>query len=88
MIESQPEILIKKHDCEHKEECMKMVQKIVDGQASDTEINSFKENMKSCLPCENGMALEKCLKETIQLRLDKKCVPMSLLECIKSNIGK
>ncbi|MES2796842.1 MAG: hypothetical protein V4683_12800 [Bacteroidota bacterium] len=81
------EIVQKKESCEHQEECMKMVQKVVDGQATPEEIESFKENMKSCLPCENGFALETCLKETIQLRLDKKCVPMSLIECIKKSIG-
>jgi hypothetical protein len=87
MIDAEKEIVQKKSNCEHQEECMKMVQKIVDGQASDSEIEHFKENMKSCLPCENGFALETCMKETLQLRLEKKCVPMSLIECIKQKIG-
>lgn len=87
MIETEKEIVEKKANCEHQEECMKMVQKIVDGQASEQEITAFKANMKSCLPCENGFALETCLKETIQLRLDKKCVPASLIDCIKQKIG-
>ncbi len=86
MVETE-EIVQKKTNCEHKEECMKMVQKIVDGQASETEITAFKESMKSCLPCENGYALETCLKETMQLRLEKKCVPLSLIDCIKKSIG-
>jgi hypothetical protein len=88
MVGSENEIVKKKHNCEHQEECMKMVQKIVDGQASDSEIEMFKTNMKSCLPCENGYALETCLKETIQLRLDKKCVPTSLIDCIKQKISQ
>ena len=87
MMASVNEIVQKKETCEHQEECMKMVQKIVDGQASASEIEEFKSNMKSCIPCENGFALETCLKETIQLRLDKKCVPLSLIECIRQKIG-
>jgi hypothetical protein len=87
MVDADKEIVVKKESCEHQEECMKMVQKIVDGQASDSEIEHFKISMESCLPCEKGMALETCLKETIQLRLDKKCVPMSLIEFIKQKIG-
>jgi hypothetical protein len=87
MTDSKEVIVEKKTNCEHQEECMKMVQKIVDGQASDQEIADFKINMASCLPCENGFALETCLKETIQLRIDRKCVPLSLIECIKQKIG-
>jgi hypothetical protein len=87
MVEIEKETL-KKESCEHQEECMKMVQKIVDGQASEQEITAFKANMRTCLPCENGFALETCLKETIQLRLNKKCVPSSLIDCIKKSIGR
>lgn len=88
MVEIEKEIVLKKESCEHHEECMKMVQKVVDGQATDEEIATLKANMKTCTPCENGYALETCLKETIQLRLDKKCVPMSLIDCIKKSIGR
>ena len=80
-------ILNKKKKCEHQEECMKMVQKIVDGQATETEINNFKINMDACLPCEKSFELETCLKQTIQLRLEKKNVPLSLIDCIKQKIG-
>ncbi len=82
------EPMAKKHNCEHQEECLKMVQKIVDGQASDQEISDFKVKMDSCLPCEKNLALEKCIKETIQLRLEKKCVPASILDCIKLSLSK
>jgi hypothetical protein len=87
MIDTEKEIVKKKTSCEHQQECMKMVQKIVDGQASESEIEHFNINMKSCEPCENGFALETCLKETLKLRLEKKCVPMSLIDCIKKSIG-
>lgn len=78
--------LEKKHNCEHQEECLKMVQKIVDGQASDQEITDFKGKIESCMPCEKNYELEKCIKETIQLRLEKKCVPASIIDCIKLSL--
>jgi hypothetical protein len=84
---SEVEKIQKKTSCEHQAECMKMVQLIVDGQASDDQINQFKQNMDKCLPCEQGYELEKCIKETMQLRLEKKCVPSSLIDCIKLKIS-
>lgn len=84
---SEAEKIQKKTSCEHQAECMKMVQLIVDGQASDEQINQFKLNMSTCLPCEKGYELEKCIKETIQLRLERKSVPASLIDCIKQRIS-
>lgn len=84
---SEAEKIQKKTSCDHQSECMKLVQLIVDGQASDEQINAFKLNMNKCLPCEQGYELEKCIKETMQLRLEKKCVPASLIDCIKQKIS-
>jgi hypothetical protein len=84
---SEAEKIQKKTTCEHQAECMKMVQLIVDGQASDEQINLFKLNMDKCLPCEKGYELEKCIKETMQLRLEKKCIPSNLIDCIKQKIN-
>ncbi len=84
---SEAEKIQKKTSCEHQADCMKMVQLIVDGQASDEQINAFKLNMDKCLPCEKGYELEKCIKETMQLRLEKKCIPSNLIDCIKQKIS-
>ena len=84
---SEADKILKKTSCEHKADCMKMVQLIVDGQASDEQINQFKLNMDKCLPCEKGYELEKCIKETIQLRLEKKSIPSNLIDCIKQKIN-
>ena len=84
----EAEKIQQKTSCEHQAECMKMVQLIVDNQATDEQMTQFKENMAHCLPCEKGYELEKCIKETMQLRLEKKCVPMSLIDCIKQKISK
>ena len=86
MLEAR-EIVKKKEKCDHEGDCMKLVQKIVDGQATEFEIEQFKKNYDTCTPCEKAFALDTCLKEAIQLKIDKKCVPMSLIECIKQKIG-
>jgi hypothetical protein len=83
---SEVEKIQKKTNCEHQAECMKFVQLIVDGQATDEQVAQFKENMAKCLPCEKGYELEKCIKETVQLRLEKKCIPSNLIDCIKQKI--
>ncbi len=87
MLETQKDIVRKKEKCDHQIDCMKLVQKIVDGQATDQEITQFRNNYDTCSPCEKAFALETCLKEAIQLKIDKKCVPSSILECIKQKIG-
>lgn len=84
---SEAEKIQKKTSCEHKADCMKMVQLIVDGQASDEQIHQFKLNMDKCLPCEKGYELEKCIKETMKLRLEKKSIPSNLIDCIKQKIN-
>ncbi len=88
LMKTSEETIFKKEKCLHQEDCMKLVQKIVDGQATNQEIEDFKINMKSCMPCEKAFALETCLKETMQLRLEKKCVPISLLDCIKQKVAE
>jgi ribosomal protein S3AE len=77
----------KKVDCAQKQECFKMIQKIVDGQASEQELEQFKAKMGDCLPCEKNFELEKCMKEALQLKLSKKDVPTNLLDCIKEKIA-
>jgi hypothetical protein len=84
---SEAEKIQKKTSCEHQAECMKMVQLIVDGQASEEQIHQFRLNMDNCLPCEKGYELEKCIKETLQLRLEKKCIPSNLIDCIKQKVN-
>ncbi|WP_144080129.1 phosphohydrolase [Flectobacillus major] len=66
---------------------MKLVQLIVDGQATDEQIAQFKQNMDKCLPCEKGYELETCIKDAMKLRLEKKCVPTALIDCIKKKIS-
>ena len=69
----EAEKIQQKTSCEHQAECMKMVQLIVDNQATDEQINAqFEKNMSHCLPCEKGYELEKCIKGNNAIEIGKK----------------
>lgn len=76
----------KKETCEHQQDCMKMIQRVVDGEATAEELEHYNKNMTNCLPCEKAYELETCLKHAIKLRMEKKCVPSSIIEFIKNSI--
>jgi hypothetical protein len=76
-----------KEQCENHEKCMKMIQAVLDGSASTEEMEHFKSNIEVCLPCIEGYELEKSIKSTLQLKVEKKCCPEKTLEIIKLKIG-
>lgn len=78
---------VKKEKCENHEACLKMIQAVLDGSASETEINHFKENLESCLPCIENYELEKSIKSSLQDKLEKKCCPNSIVNQLKVKIG-
>ena len=76
-----------KTECNHHAECMKMIQMVIDGEATAEQMQQVSQNLGKCLPCEKTYNLEKAIREALQLRIEKKSVPMSLIECIKQKIG-
>lgn len=76
-----------KHHCENHEKCMQMIQAVLDGSASEEELQHFKTNMDECLPCIDNYNLEKSIKETLQLKIEKKCCPEKTVASIKASLG-
>lgn len=74
---------VAKTKCENHENCMRMIQAILDGEATEQEINHFKENMDICMPCINEYHLVKCIKDSLCNRLERKTCPESLINSIK-----
>ena len=64
-----------KHSCEHHAECMKIIQAILDDEATDAEKDHFRENM------------EKCIKDSLSFKLEKKPCPQSILNTIINKIN-
>ena len=78
---------ILKHTCEHHAECMKIIQAILDDEASEAEKNHFRENMDKCIPCIEAYRLEKCIKDSLNMKIEKKPCPQSIMDKIISKIN-
>jgi hypothetical protein len=76
-----------KHNCENHERCMEMIQAVLDGSATKDEMNHFRNEMNTCLPCIEGHELQKSIKDALSVKLEKKCCPQSLVSKIRENVG-
>lgn len=76
-----------KHTCEHHAECMKIIQAILDDEATEAEKDHFRENMDKCIPCIESYRLEKCIKDSLNNKIVKKPCPESILNTIISKIN-
>jgi hypothetical protein len=76
-----------KEKCENHEQCMKLIQAVLDGSATEAEMNHFKNNMDECKPCIEGYELEKSIKHSLQDKVEKKCCPSSTINQLKLKLG-
>ncbi len=76
-----------KQKCENQQKCMKMIQAVLDGSATAEEVEHFKQNMEACMPCIETYKLEKSMKEAMQMKVEKKCCPQSIIVDIRAKIG-
>jgi hypothetical protein len=76
-----------KQTCEHHAECMKVIQAILDDEATEAEKDHFRENMDKCIPCIESYRLEKCIKDSLNVKIEKKPCPQSILNTIISKIN-
>lgn len=76
-----------KHNCENHAKCMEMIQAVLDGSATQEELNHMKSEMDTCLPCIEGYELEKTIKEALNMRVEKKCCPEKTVSKIKEQLG-
>ncbi len=75
-----------KEQCDHRADCLKMIQLILDGEATDQQLARVKANLDSCKPCIEMYQLEKEVKELLTKRMEKRCCPEQLVATIKSRI--
>lgn len=76
-----------KTTCENHERCMQMIQAVLDGSATEDEVEHFKDSMSECLPCIEGYHLEKSIKDALHAKVEKKCCPQSIVNKIKLQVG-
>jgi mycothiol system anti-sigma-R factor len=75
-----------KENCSHQADCLKMIQLILDGEATEQQLAKLKINLESCQPCIRMYHLEKEVKELLTKRMEKRCCPEELVATIKSRI--
>jgi len=75
---------MKKH-CEHQGDCMQLIQRIIDKEATAEEEQLFLNKKEQCLPCKEGYQLEQSLKKAIKEKCRSKC-PDELFKSIKAKL--
>ncbi len=75
-----------KEHCGHRADCLKMIQLILDGEATEQQLIKLKANLESCKPCIEMYHLEQEVKELLTKRIEKRCCPEQLVATIKSRI--
>lgn len=74
-----------KKNCTHQADCLKLIQRIVDREASPEEEATFLANKEQCIPCQEGYELEQSLRKAIKSSCSSKC-PEALFARIKSKL--
>lgn len=82
---SSAEPAMKEH-CSHQADCLKMIQLILDGEATEQQLARLKVNLETCKPCIEMYHLEKEVKELLTKRMEKRCCPDQLVATIKAKI--
>ena len=75
-----------KTNCSHQSDCVKLIQRILDKEASAEEEARFLANKDQCMSCHEGYELELSLRKALKSSCHSKC-PTSLLESIRSKIS-
>lgn len=67
-------------------EFIEVVQLILDDEASEKQVNFFKEHIDNCTHCLEHYNLEKSVADAIKSKLKAKCCPDDLIRSIKQKI--
>lgn len=74
-----------KKTCAHQTDCLKLIQRIIDHEATSEEEATFLANRDQCLPCQKGYELAYSLRKAIKSTFSTKC-PEALFERIKAKL--
>lgn len=81
----QSKLLGMKTNCTHHQECLQVIQRILDKEATTDEEARFMANKDQCLPCQEGYDLELSLKKAIKNNCSASC-PSDLFARIKTKL--
>jgi len=75
-----------KQDCPEKNECLKMLQTILDGEATAEQKEHFiKHHLNECMPCFNHYNLETTIRQLLKTRCSNEA-PQELVDDIKNKV--
>ena len=75
-----------KTNCSHQSDCLKLIQRILDKEATAEEESTFLANKDQCLPCKEGHELELALRKALKSSCHSKC-PSSLIDSLRLKIS-
>jgi hypothetical protein len=76
--------------CSNYAQKLEVLQKIIDGQATPQEEKFYQEIVKECMDCfcRQYCEQELAIKNLLKTKLDKKRVPLDLIDAIKSKFNE
>jgi anti-sigma factor (TIGR02949 family) len=69
-------------------ECLKSLQLIVDGEATQEQEVYLMSHLDECLLCYNYYEMEKSVKKLLRNKIEKKACPESIIESIREKLRK
>ena len=75
-----------KTNCSHQSDCMKLIQRILDKEATAVEEARFLANKDHCSSCREGHELELALRKALKSKCTSSC-PTGLLDSIRAKIS-
>lgn len=83
---SNPDPSKMKQDCPEKNECLKMLQVILDGEATSEQKEHFlKNHLEECMPCYKNYHLEVAIRQLLKTKCCKDA-PQELVDDIKTKV--
>lgn len=76
-----------KESCEHQSDCLKFIQSVLDGAATEQDLEKLKRNLESCHPCIKMYHLEKEMKILLHNRMERKGCPEQIIDDIRNRIA-
>jgi len=77
----------KHNDALAHEECMQMLQVVLDEEADEKKNKQVHEHLQKCMKCYEMFHLDKKIKELLKARCNNVNVPEGLIESIKSKVN-
>lgn len=72
--------------CLDHEECIRVLNLIIDGEANEIEQRFFHSHIQDCLHCSHYYTVEQSIREAIKKKLTKKEAPEDLIQSVRSKL--